>query len=266
MQKNDFLCINNIIYLIYNEPDFLAMRRQVLELVQTLIPCAFASFMTAGRGAGGLLLADPVCRPAEMEVEQAYQRIQYEDYSRWLLFGGRSTVVRASDLLPEAERERTLYYQTCLAPFGLHYVADAALAKDGRTLGVLSLYRRREQGDFSDEELFLMQALCEHLAARFYLECGECGDGGDCRDSGDGGKAAAESAGPRTARDEFCRARGLTRREVQVLDALLRGEDTAAVSEELCISPHTLKKHQQSIYRKCGVSSRAALDALCRAL
>ena len=49
MKKNDFLCINSLIYQIYNEPDFPALRRQALELIQTLIPCAFASFLTVER-------------------------------------------------------------------------------------------------------------------------------------------------------------------------------------------------------------------------
>ena len=250
MKKNDFLCINSLIYQIYNEPDFPALRRQALELIQTLIPCAFASFMTVERTEAGLTLTDPVCRPEEMAVEQVYMTMQEQDYSRWLMFGSRSQVIRASDLLPEAERVRTPYYQQCCAPFGLHYVVDAALVKQGESLAVLSLYRKKEQGDFTADEVFLLQALSDHLAARFYAEL----------------HAAPSPAAADDLLPAFCAAHGLTRREAQVLAALLQGEDTAAVSEELCVSPNTLKKHQQSIYRKCGVSSRAALDALCRGL
>ncbi|MBR2783866.1 MAG: GAF domain-containing protein [Firmicutes bacterium] len=254
MKKNDFLCLNSIIYIIYNEPDFLSLRRRVLELVQTLIPCAFASFMTARPGPGGPLLSDPVCRPEDMPVEQAYQEMQQQDYSRWLMYGDRCTVVRASDLLPEEERVQTLYYRTCFAPFGLHYAVDAALIRQGGALGVLSLYRGKEAGDFTADEVFLLQALAEHLAARF------------AREAGRQEQAAEWEQSPAGQQTEISRRFRLTRREAQVLAALLQGDDTAQISRELCISPHTLKKHQQSIYRKCGVGSRAALAALCRDL
>lgn len=250
MKKNDFLCINSLIYQIYNEPDFPALRRQALELIQTLIPCAFASFMTVERTQAGINLTDPVCRPEEMAVEQVYMTMQEQDYSRWLMFGSRSQVIRASDLLPEAERVKTPYYQKCCAPFGLHYIVDAALVRQGESLAVLSLYRKQEQGDFTAEEVFLLQALSDHLAARFYSEL----------------HAAPSPAAAGDGLPAFCAAHRLTRREAQVLAALLQGEDTASVSGKLCVSPNTLKKHQQSIYRKCGVSSRAALDALCREL
>ena len=249
MKKNDFLCINSLIYQIYNEPDFTLARRQALELIQTLIPCAAASFMTVERGDTGLTLTDPVCRPEDIRVEQVYMTMQDQDYSRWLMFGSRCQVVRASDLLREEERVQTPYYQKCLSPFGLHYVADVSLVKQGLSLGVLSLYRRGSKGDFTADEVFLLQALSDHLAARFYSE--RCGSQ----------EAAAEAD---TGLDDFCRSYRLTRREAQVLAALLQGKDTAAVSDALCVSANTLKKHQQSIYRKCGVSSRAALDALCR--
>ena len=251
MKKNDFLCINSLIYQIYNEPDFLAMRNRVLELVQTLIPCAFASFMTVSRNEAGLSLTDPVGRPEELAVERVYMTMQEQDYSRWLMFGSRSQVIRASDLLSEHERVQTPYYQKCCAPFGLHYILDAALVMQGESLGVLSLYREKKQGDFTAEEIFLLQALSDHLAARFFRE--RCG-------------AKETGIENRPTLAAFCEARHLTRREVQVLTALLQGDDTASISQRLCISANTLKKHQQSIYRKCNVSSRPGLDALCRGL
>lgn len=51
---------------------------------------------------------------------------------------------------------------------------------------------------------------------------------------------------------------GLTKREVEVLRLAARGLTTAAISEQLYISPKTADHHIQHVYTKIGVSTRAA--------
>lgn len=50
---------------------------------------------------------------------------------------------------------------------------------------------------------------------------------------------------------------GLTRREAEVLIAAAAGGTVDELGERLVISPHTVKKHLENIYRKLGVGSRA---------
>jgi DNA-binding NarL/FixJ family response regulator len=50
----------------------------------------------------------------------------------------------------------------------------------------------------------------------------------------------------------------LTERERGILDAAARGLTTAEISRELYISEHTVKFHLTNLYRKLGVSNRAA--------
>jgi DNA-binding CsgD family transcriptional regulator len=61
--------------------------------------------------------------------------------------------------------------------------------------------------------------------------------------------------------DLLCRAYALTRRERDVVAALLTGLDTRAVSARLCISPHTVQDHLKSVFRKTGARSRRELLA-----
>jgi NarL family two-component system response regulator LiaR len=49
----------------------------------------------------------------------------------------------------------------------------------------------------------------------------------------------------------------LTRRERSILAAVASGMTTAAISQDLWISEHTIKFHLTNIYRKLGVSNRA---------
>ena len=51
----------------------------------------------------------------------------------------------------------------------------------------------------------------------------------------------------------------LSPREQEVLRCILRGEETAAIAEDLQVSIRTVESHQARIYAKCGVRSRAAL-------
>jgi DNA-binding NarL/FixJ family response regulator len=49
----------------------------------------------------------------------------------------------------------------------------------------------------------------------------------------------------------------LTERERTILDAVASGLTTAAISNQLCVSEHTVKFHLTNIYRKLGVANRA---------
>jgi DNA-binding NarL/FixJ family response regulator len=55
---------------------------------------------------------------------------------------------------------------------------------------------------------------------------------------------------------------GLSRRERDVLDELLRGLDNRAIAARLCISEDTVKSHVKAIFRKLGARDRAHAIAL----
>jgi DNA-binding CsgD family transcriptional regulator len=54
---------------------------------------------------------------------------------------------------------------------------------------------------------------------------------------------------------------GLTGRELQVLRLVAAGKSNREIAAELFISDHTARRHLQNIFRKLGVSSRAAATA-----
>ena len=49
----------------------------------------------------------------------------------------------------------------------------------------------------------------------------------------------------------------LTEREQTILSSVASGMTTAAISEQLWVSEHTVKFHLTNIYRKLGVPNRA---------
>jgi DNA-binding CsgD family transcriptional regulator len=54
---------------------------------------------------------------------------------------------------------------------------------------------------------------------------------------------------------------GPTARELEVLALVARGETNREIAAELTVSEHTVRRHLQNIFRKLGVSSRAAATA-----
>src|SRR5215217_5362617 len=67
-----------------------------------------------------------------------------------------------------------------------------------------------------------------------------------------------------TATETFtllCRAYALSKRERQVVAALIAGLDTRAITQRLFISRYTVQDHLKSVFRKTGVRSRRELLA-----
>lgn len=62
---------------------------------------------------------------------------------------------------------------------------------------------------------------------------------------------------------EILAQRGLTARESEIVQALLRGQRVGSIASRLFISEHTVRNHLRSIFRKLGVrSQRELVDAL----
>lgn len=67
------------------------------------------------------------------------------------------------------------------------------------------------------------------------------------------GAASGSTAIP----EGFVTAFGITRREREILDGIVQGATYRTIAESLYISPRTVETHVNTIFRKCGVNSRA---------
>ena len=62
--------------------------------------------------------------------------------------------------------------------------------------------------------------------------------------------------------DALASSHGLSPREQEVVGLLIQGQTTAAMADQLGISPHTVRDHLKHLYRKTGTSSRSELLGL----
>lgn len=249
MDNNTSFFINHLIYAIYNSEDFEYLKVHILESLRAVIPFQCGSICMADDEDPRHLLGTATVVPERYRiVEEKYLLIEEHDISRWQLQMNAATVLRVTDLMDREQWEKTVLYQTCYQPYGLYFAVDMTIVSGGQLLGVLSLYRQKTQGDFSEDDLFLLKLLNDHLNARF------------CRE-----KDAAGPAGERAERNrslQLARKYGLTAREAEITALILGGESNESIAEELNITVNTLKKHLQHIYRKTGVTSRVRLEAI----
>ena len=72
-------------------------------------------------------------------------------------------------------------------------------------------------------------------------------------------EALGDELGRRPATMEPLPLGELSRRELEVLSLLREAHSAPDIARQLRVSVHTVRNHVRSIYRKLGVSSRAAL-------
>ncbi len=239
---NDWAFVNGLALKVHEDPDVRHMRGRVLDLLRTLVPYDAATFFVS-RPADGGHLSDPVSRGIGMDLLELYMTDFEEiDYLRWAFVSAQNNTFRTSDLFPSGVRESTEFYRRAYPRANIHYSAIVSIGHDGRCLGALSLYRSKDNVDFSDREIAILDALKDHLAIRL------------CREP-----SASLCGEPESSIDEhdrLCAQFNLSNREIEVLDLILNYRQNPEICHELFITPSTLKKHISSIYKKMDVTHR----------
>jgi DNA-binding CsgD family transcriptional regulator len=103
---------------------------------------------------------------------------------------------------------------------------------------VIGVALSRGRRDFSDQDRALLSVLRAPLIAALLR----------ARSRQQAGQARGALAGPAS----------LTDRELAILRLVAAGRTNSAIARELQLSPRTVAKHLEHVYRKLGVSSRAA--------
>ncbi|SHH98103.1 regulatory protein, luxR family [Sporobacter termitidis DSM 10068] len=241
-ENNDWMFLNNIIFLIHSIEDPLEMRRTLLSQLSLFMSFDSATFYISS-AEDDRVLVSPVVFNITPEAGEKYIRIyDAQDYAKGLMFSGKSIIYRESDIMPDEQRVETEYYKSCYLPCSWHYSVSMVITYERRFLGVLTLFRFSGKPDFEYEDIFILEMLKGHLEFRLYRDIFSAAPGGEQLTAGQ------------------CAAKyGLTRREETILSALLEGRESDEICTSLCITKNTLKKHILNIYRKLGIKNRVQL-------
>ena len=240
LETNDWIVLNDIIYLIYSTKDMEEMQRLFLERIRKEIVYDAADFFLAD-------FEDPNKLSHGVTVGmRSDSALKYDelDYNRDIRCSGRSMVYRSSDTIPDERRINTPYYDKVYRANDLHYSLQMMIGFEGRFLGLITLYRKKSRGDFDYYDIFTLDVLKDHISLSISK------------------RFSAEKTSEVFDVDGFVLKYDLTKREAEVLRHIIRRQDNVSISKELVISMNTLKKHERNIYKKCGVKSRMQLFKL----
>lgn len=243
LETSDWLVLNNIIYKIYTTKDLSDMRQTLLEQLKLIIDFDAADFYLARTdGKEGLT------KPITLNCDEALSaKLDDEDYSRGIMYSGKSLVYRETDIIANSKRIETEYYKKVYQPNRWHYSLQMVLGREKQFLGVITFYRTIGKEDFSHDDIFLVDMLKDHLAFRLFES-----------------KKERELGVSKITVTEASKEFGLTRREEGVLRELMSGKDNDEISDELAITVNTLKKHILNIYRKLRIRNRIQMMKMIR--
>jgi DNA-binding CsgD family transcriptional regulator len=151
-----------------------------------------------------------------------------------------------SDLLTRREWHRTNLFKEFFKPLGLEH--QLAVTLEGPRGVVIGIALSRGEKDFSMRERRLLELLRPHLIQAYE----NAAVASHLKRSG------RRRAGARAA------PANLSARQLEVLSWVAKGKTNAEIGALLRVSPRTVQKHLEHVYRELGVESRTA--AVMRAI
>lgn len=146
--------------------------------------------------------------------------------------------VKMSDFVSRQGFHRLGLYSEFFRPIGIEHQIGFSLPSPRGELIAYAI--NRGQGDFTEEDRALLAVVMEPIS-RAVLRARRRHRA----------RSALETAAPANSAD-------LTDREFAVLELAARGRTNSGIARALGVSPRTIAKHLEHVYRKLGVTSRAA--------
>lgn len=209
-----------------------------------LVGCDLSTYCELGPDAGKLAYIDyPSGVLASISLTGFLAHAGEHPIIAYQFATGDPAPVKISDFLSRQDLHRLGLYADYLRYVSIeHQIAFGLPAPDGQVVGI-SLCRPRR--DFTETDRQVLSALTAPLRRA-------------TQRWDDWRRAKASLAlvtqGPAGAAGPAL----LTDREIQVLELAAMGSTNQAIARKMGVSPRTVAKHLQNIYRKLGVSGRAA--------
>ena len=245
LYERDWRLILSSILRINSTRTVNALQNESLRCITTLVPCTQATMYVAERnGLGVIKFTHPVVWGPKAMFMEEFLRGDFDDdpIIKSETIPTATEVYRDTDRMPLELLKKSKIYQEVYMKQGFLHALRGHLVQSGTSVGNISLFNSAQQGEFTDKDVAILDALAPHIALQM--------------------KKLADGGGQTYAMSQIFNQRGLTSREREVVALLASGETDGSVAEKLCISHSTFKKHLYNAYDKLGVDSRAQLMAL----
>ena len=161
------------------------------------------------------------------------------DFLLWYSAAPNPIVCRATDIIVHEYMTNSIFMKEWLEPLNAHYILLVNIAANGHLYGNIVLYRSKEEGDFSDRDIAVMNTINRHLCSRFKSLYPK----GIYHD-------------PSGASSERIQSKyGLSKKEADIIRLICQGVPRSELAEALYIGNNTLKNYLSNIYQKMEISS-----------
>lgn len=151
LETNDWILLNSIIYKIYTMEQLDKMRLQFLDQIKMLIDFDSADFYLASVDHTNKL-SFPVYYNCDEDMSDIYEDL---DYSRGMLYTGKTMIYKETDIIADDKRVETEYYKKVYKPNNWHYSLQMVLARNKEFVGVVTFYRSIGKDDFLYDDIFI---------------------------------------------------------------------------------------------------------------
>jgi len=156
---------------------------------------------------------------------------------------------RDSDIISEEELVKLKVYKDIYQRDGVHYGMRISMMMDNMLAGSYNVFRAKETGDFTNQEI----EICNKLAPLFAIRYKQLIRMEQAKD-------VQNATG--LSRSEAMDRYGLTTREFQVAEKVALGCSDDEVAEALSVNVSTVRKHLYNAYAKLAVNKRSQLEEL----
>jgi DNA-binding CsgD family transcriptional regulator len=242
MQEKEWQYLLQMIYRLNQAKTVPEFQRLCFSQIKVILPFTKGIFYLAARRGGKVCHYAPVSYQFDCPEEGESRFIERDYPNLWAeyQFSPWSCVRRISDLLPREEFERTALYKELYIPENIYHSLQTILIYNDTLLGIFALFRPKDQDNFSQRDKDLLDAIKEHLALKLYQ------------------LIQADSVSP-PAGASLSHQFGFTRREQEIVNLILKGQENEEICAALYITIATLRKHLSNIYQKTHVSNRSQL-------
>ena len=245
IDKETLKKLNKLVLSLNEASDIESATRSFLRQLKFIIPfdLAVTGINTQPKGqykSAPPILVGSVSPAFENEFVEALLKYTKYDYMNWLFYTKQSLVYRDTDLVNEELRKNNLYYQKVMEAYDLIYACGILVVNNERITSSIALYKGSHGGDFTDDDLFVLEYLSPHLERTYgqYME----------RLNNDYSLTTA-------LHNEY----RLTEREMEIIKYIIEGHTNNEIASKTFVQTNTVKKHIYNIYIKLGVSSRTQL-------
>lgn len=181
----------------------------------------------------------------ERNMINKYIQTLYEtDYLLSIYDIYKETVVfKDSDILKDEFRTESKIYKQFFYPCGIPYGCGIMILNGDHIDAVLSFFRDKTMGDFSDHDVFILEMCKKHFQniINFIL------------------KKNSEKMIPEKLLNAAMKRFSFSQRESQIIQLIAEGQTNENIGKILKLSLFTVKKHIYNIFNKSGVNSRTQL-------